>query len=63
MAEMLHKEKKISDTVAFAVNEEADISSVRKRKVGLVCNAKAYKVPKDILGDDLCSLIEYCKYI
>ena len=45
--------------MAFAVNETANITDVRRRTSGLVRNAKAYKVPKSILGENLCHLIEH----
>ncbi|CAB4037132.1 Hypothetical predicted protein, partial [Paramuricea clavata] len=52
--------KHLSDTVAFAMNEMATLSQVRRRvNKELVRNAKAYKIPKRILGKDLCNAIEY----
>ena len=61
IANVLCKQKNVSETVAFAVNETANITDVRRRTSGLVRNAKAYKVPKNILGENLCHLIEHCE--
>jgi hypothetical protein len=55
----LKKEKNLGETVTFAMSEAASITDIRRRKDGLVRNAKAYKMPKKILGTDLCHLIEH----
>ena len=44
------------------MSEAASITDIRRRKDGLVRNAKAYKMPKKILGTDLCHLIEHGNY-
>ena len=49
----------LSGTVVFAANELATLTHVRSRIKGLLRNAKAYKIPKGILGRDLCNVIEY----
>ena len=56
---MLGNPKHLSDTVVFADSELATLSQVRSRVSGLVRNAKAYKIPKQKLGRDLCNAIEY----
>jgi hypothetical protein len=63
IAHALQKEKNVGETVAFALNEMASLADVRKRKIGIVRNAKAYKIPKNLLGTDLCHFIEHGKYI
>ena len=58
---MLQKEKNLGETVAFAVSEVASLTDARRRANGLVRNAKAYKIPKEILGQDLCHVVEHGK--
>ena len=55
--------KKHWETVAFAVDERASLTDVRRRSNGIVRNAKAYKVPQKVLGSVLCNLIEHGKYV
>ena len=57
------KEKNIGETVAFAVDERASLTDVRRRTNGIVRNAKAHKVPQKVLGSVLCNLIEHGKYV
>ncbi|XP_028415289.1 uncharacterized protein LOC114538335 [Dendronephthya gigantea] len=55
----LKKENNLAETVTFALGDAASLTDVRRRRNGLVRNARAYKVPKDLLGSDLCHFIEH----
>ena len=62
IAHALQKKKNVGEMVAFALNEMANLADVRRRKSGIVRNAKAYKIPKNLLGTDLCHFIEHGKF-
>ena len=46
IAHALQKKKNVGEMVAFALNEMANLADVRRRKSGIVRNAKAYKIPR-----------------